>query len=123
VSRIPARLRRGVCQTLIGFNGVNGNELDTLTGGLGADQFQLGNAAGSFYLNSGGSSFATILDFKAIEGDKIRVNGNVFGYTLDKTFNFSGGPALDTGIYKNGDLIGVVQDTTNVFASRDFTAA
>lgn len=109
--------------TLIGFNGVNGNELDTLIGSFGADQFQLGNKARSFYLNSSGSSFATIVDFNISEGDKIQVNGSVSGYTLDKTLNLSGGSALDTRILKNGDLIGIVQDTTNVFASNFITAA
>ncbi|RCJ14910.1 hypothetical protein A6S26_09640 [Nostoc sp. ATCC 43529] len=108
---------------LIGFNGVSGNELDTLRGGSGADTFVLGNTSRSFYLNSTGSSFATIVDFDFSQGDKIRVNGSVSGYTLNKNINLSGGSALDTQIFRNGDLIAVVQDNTNVFASLDFVTA
>jgi Ca2+-binding RTX toxin-like protein len=108
---------------LIGFNGVQGNELDTLRGGSGADTFVLGDKSRSFYLNSTGSSFATIDDFDFSQGDKIRVNGSVFGYTLNKSVNLSGGSALDTQILRNGDLIAVVQDNTNVFASLDFITA
>jgi len=108
---------------LIGFNGVNGNELDTLRGGSGADTFVLGDKSRSFYLNSTGSSFATIVDFDFSQGDKIRVNGSVSGYTLNKNINVSGGSALDTQIFRNGDLIAIVQDNTNVFASLDFVTA
>ncbi|MDZ8140101.1 MAG: calcium-binding protein [Nostoc sp. DedQUE04] len=108
---------------LIGFNGVSGNELDTLRGGSGADTFALGDRSGSFYLNSAGSSFATIVDFDSSQADKIRVNGSAFGYTLNKNVNFSGGSALDTSILKNGDLIAVVQDNTNVSISFDFITA
>ncbi len=105
--------------------GFAGNELDTLAGGIGADIFVLGDRSRSFYLNSGGSSFATITDFKSSEGDKIRINGSIFGsgYTLTKNQNFSGGSALDTLIHKNGDLIAVVQDTTNVFESFHLVSA
>lgn len=110
---------------LTGFNGINGNESDTLVGFAGADTFALGDKAGSFYLNSSGSSYATIEDFSSKEGDKIRINGSIFegGYTLTKSQNFSGGSGLDTLIHKNGDLIGVVEDNINVFASFDLVSA
>ena len=110
---------------LKGSPGLGGNELDTLTGGSGADTYALGDGIGSFYLNSNGSSYATIIGFNSFEGDKIRINGSIFdsGYTLTKNQNFSGGSALDTLIHKNGDLIAVVQDNINVFASFDLVSA
>lgn len=108
---------------LIGFNGVNGNELDHLTGFAGADTFVLGNAASSFYLNSIGSSFAHIEDFTSSEGDKIQVNGSVSGYTLDKSRSTVGSSTLDTRIFRNGDLIAVVEDTTNISIASDFVSA
>jgi Ca2+-binding RTX toxin-like protein len=97
------------------------NQKDTLTGGTGADTFELGDAISSFYL--GGNSFATITDFDFSQGDKIQVNGSVSDYFLQKSLNVSGGAALDTQIFRNGDLIGIVQDNTNVFASLDFITA
>ncbi|MBD1903624.1 hypothetical protein NDI44_27525 [Trichocoleus sp. DQ-A3] len=107
---------------LTGYSFLGVDEKDVLSGGGGADTFVLGDTIGSHYLESG---FATITDFKSSEGDKIRINGSIFdsSYTLTKTQNFSGGSALDTLIHKNGNLIAVVQDTTNVFASFDLVSA
>ncbi|MEP0754969.1 hypothetical protein NDA03_22405 [Trichocoleus sp. Lan] len=107
---------------LTGYSFLGVDEKDVLTGGGGADTFVLGDKIGSHYLESG---FATITDFKSSEGDKIQINGSIFdgGYTLTKTQNFSGSSALDTLIHKNGNLIAVVQDTTNVFASFDLVSA
>ncbi len=92
------------------------NEIDFLTGELGADTFVLGNSNGAYYLNSFGfeaNSYATITDFFATEGDKIQVFGNKNDYEL---INFQGGVDI---LYK-GDLIGNVQNTTDVFLDRDF---
>lgn len=106
---------------LIGFES-GSEELDILAGGTGADTFVLGNTISDFYF--GGFSFATITDFNFLDGDKIRVNGPVSSYTLSKGDNFLGGPALDTIILSaDGGAIGVVQDNTNVFTSRDFVTA
>ena len=111
---------------LDGYGGTVG-EYDTLSGGNeGAtltynegDTFVLGTASGVSYLGAG---YATITDFKWNEGDKIQVKGSYADYTLDKSYNFSGTTALDTAIYKGNDLIAVVQDTTNVYASLDFVS-
>jgi Ca2+-binding RTX toxin-like protein len=111
---------------LDGYGGTVG-EYDTLSGGNeGAtltknegDTFVLGTASGVSYLGTG---YATITDFKWNEGDKIQVKGVPANYTLIQNANISGGAALDTQIiYKpTNDLIGVVQDTTNVLAPDDF---
>jgi Ca2+-binding RTX toxin-like protein len=92
--------------------GGSGTDRDTLEGGYGADTFGLGyRSSGAYYLGSG---YATIVDFQRWEGDKFRAYGSSNNYRLDYSQNFSGTNALDTLIYYNGDLIAVVQDTTNV---------
>ncbi|RUT08285.1 hypothetical protein DSM106972_014530 [Dulcicalothrix desertica PCC 7102] len=98
---------------LSGYGG--GTEYDTLTGGSGSDTFALGNSSGVFYRGSG---YATITDFSA-GFDKIAVRGIANQYSL-RTVSGVGGSNYDTAIYFGNDLIGVVQDTTNVNLSRDF---
>jgi hypothetical protein len=44
----------------------------------------------------------------------VEVAGNLSDYSLDKSSSYSGGSALDTGIYYQNDLIAVVQDKTNL---------
>jgi Ca2+-binding RTX toxin-like protein len=95
----------------------SGTEYDTLLGGIGADTFDLGGSSwGVSYLGSG---YATITDFYWGEGDKFEVMGSFNNYSLGYSQNFSGSSILDTGIYYNGDLIAVVQDTTDVILSTD----
>ncbi|MEL6938948.1 MAG: hypothetical protein AAFO84_07120 [Cyanobacteria bacterium J06598_1] len=92
---------------------------DRLFGGEGADRFVLGDKKRSFYKGSG---YALIEDW---EGgvDKIRLGGGGGRYTM-RTRKITGKNALDTGIYHNGDLIGVVVDSTDVMSSRgDFVSA
>ena len=101
--------------TLSGF-GFGPSEFDTLSGGAGADTFVLGNANGAFYQDGstqGFGSFATITDFNFAEGDKFQVFGSASDYTLTP---------FDNGIDINykGDLIGFVENTTDVILSEDF---
>ncbi|MBD1881817.1 calcium-binding protein [Coleofasciculus sp. FACHB-T130] len=104
---------------LNGYGGTVG-EYDTLSGGSEGDTFVLGTAYGGVSYLGGG--YATITDFKWNEGDKIQVKGSYTDYTLSKSYDFGGTTALDTAIYKGNDLIAVVQDTTNVYASADFVS-
>ncbi|NEP18154.1 MAG: calcium-binding protein [Leptolyngbya sp. SIO4C1] len=83
----------------------------------GADLFILGDKDKAFYLGAG---YATIKDFYHFEGDKFQVHGSASDYSLNKNFNFGGSAAKDTAVYYKGDLVGVVQDTTNVLLSADF---
>jgi Ca2+-binding RTX toxin-like protein len=109
---------------LNGYGGYSNSETDTMTGGPGADTFGLGynwrssSDVDIYYLGSGN---AVITDFNALEGDKIRIGGSIGDYTLVKDQNLIGNSGLDTAIYRYGDLIAIVQDTTNVIASNDFT--
>jgi len=73
--------------TLTGIGGQRGrNEIDTLTGGSGADLFDLGNGVGAYY-NDGNSSsagtadYALITDFTA-GSDQLRLSGQASDYHL-----------------------------------------
>ena len=94
----------------------SGKEYDTLSGGSGYDTFVIGDSQSVFYRGSG---FATITDWNASQ-DYIQAKGSSSQYSF-RTANWSGSNALDTGIYFGNDLIAVVEDTTNVSFSRDFT--
>lgn len=97
-----------------------GTEFDILTGGGDADRFVLGRS-NAFYQGSG---HAVITDFKSAEGDVIAVfdfeNPNAF--FLDQSQNLVGGVGIDTQIKYNGDLIAIVQDTTNINFAANFIA-
>gem|GEM_PF-1471521 len=101
---------------LMGNNSGNAtSDIDKLLGGSGADIFGLGYSGSYSTLNYTGSGYAVILDFNADLGDKIRL-GSANSYTL-KQLNLVGSAAQDTGIYSNGDLIAVVQDTVKISAA------
>ena len=82
----------------------------------GADTFVLGDKYGAYYLGAG---YATVTDFYWNEGDKFQVHGKASDYSLGYA-NWEGTSAQDTLIKYKGDVIGVVQDTTNVIISADF---
>jgi Ca2+-binding RTX toxin-like protein len=104
----------------VGNGSYSTSEIDWLTGGLGADVFGLGYNGSFTDVNYTGSGYAVITDFSYWEDDKIRLGGVIGNYTVDYGSSIVGGNARDTQIFYFGDLIGVVQDTTNVIASRDF---
>jgi len=83
----------------------------------GADTFVLGDTSGAFYLGLG---YATVTDFYWAEGDMFQAYGSQSDYSLGFQ-NWSGSSATDTLVYYQSDLIAVVQDTTNVIVSWDFT--
>ena len=104
---------------LSGSSSFFSNERDLLWGGSGSDRFVLGSNKGSFYQGSG---YAIIKDW---EGgvDKI-VLGRSSGRYSTRSQNIRGGAEMDTGIYHNDDLIGVIEDSTNVSSRRgDFVFA
>ncbi|GAB4375681.1 MAG: hypothetical protein Kow00121_21720 [Elainellaceae cyanobacterium] len=100
-------------------------EIDTLIGGAGNDTFVLGDSYWGVHYNEPGDGYAVIQDFKWWE-DKIQVKGNASQYELQfKSVNGIGSSAQDTEIYFKGssglERIAIVQDTTNVIISADFT--
>ncbi|MBX2863003.1 MAG: hypothetical protein KTR27_05570, partial [Leptolyngbyaceae cyanobacterium MAG.088] len=100
---------------LFGY-GFTTEEYDVLTGGTGADAFYLGDSFGAYYLDLG---YATITDFSSVEGDLIVLADTASAYSLG-TQDISGTSSLDTLVYYNNDLIGVLEDTTSVNTSTDF---
>lgn len=109
---------------LRGFSWGYNRETDVLIGGQGSDIFMLGDKTGAYYLggrNSQGrdSSYALIGDWNSAN-DRIMVHGSASSYRLVKNQNWVGSSAKDTGIYIGNDLIGVVQDSTNVNLDLNF---
>ena len=97
------------------------SQFDTLIGGEGIDYFILGGTWGVSYVETG-NGYGIIADWEW-QYDYIEVTGSSEQYTLI-TEDKVGSLTLDTSIYYTGgggqELIGVVQDTSNVFISRDF---
>jgi hypothetical protein len=75
----------------------------------------LGESSGVFYK---GSSYASVTDFNW-EYDYFQLKGVASQYSLQFA-NWIGGSNKDTAIYNGSDLIGLVQDTTNINFTRDF---
>jgi Ca2+-binding RTX toxin-like protein len=98
---------------LNGFS--NGTEYDTLTGGADADKFVLG-AQGHYNFYTG-LGFALITDFNSSEGDKIALFETLDKYTVVSGDFGYGTSALDTKISVGTDLIGVLQDRSNLTAT------
>ena len=97
---------------LTGFGFSFSDEYDTLTGGGGADTFEIGSFADAYYYAAGlygADGYALITDFNYLEGDKIQAHGSISDYSLN-TGNWFGSDALDTGIYYQDDLIAIAQD-------------
>lgn len=95
--------------------GGSSNDFDSLYGGSGSDVFVLGSRDRIHYR---GASYATIRDWNYAE-DWIQVRGSASQYRL-VTGNWTGSLSRDTAIVYDNDIIGLVQDSTNVSLSRDF---
>jgi hypothetical protein len=102
-------------------------EIDTLTGGLGADRFVLGDRQTAFYDDQqattlGWTDFALVTDFG--RKDVIQLHGTADDYVLRRVPRSLS--SLGTAIYLKGDeaneLIGVVAGATRLnLSSNDFT--
>ena len=92
-------------------------DIDTLTGGVGADRFVLGDNFSLYYANAGNNDYALITDFNPAEGDIIQLPlcpggfNNTRAYTLGSSFTGVAG----TAIYSPGnELIAIVQGNANL---------
>jgi Ca2+-binding RTX toxin-like protein len=110
--------------TLIGgagndnLNGWGGSlgELDVLTGGHGRDTFVLGDSWERTYYMGVNNAVITDFDWRS---DKIELGGQASEYRL--AYGSWGGSAnMDTALFKGGDCVALIQDTTNVSFARDF---
>lgn len=90
---------------------------DTLNEGDGADKFVLASVDQNYYLDD--ASYAVIADFNSAEGDQILLHGSELDFSLGTTNSAGSQDLLDTTISYNGELIGIVADTTNVDLGRD----
>lgn len=109
--------------TLIGINygsvvTAQNNEIDTLTGGTGADQFWLGDGTFVYYddgarTSPGRNTYASITDFNSTEGDIIQLNGQKEDYFIQIVNNSIEIYRKDAPLVEPGDLIGIVQGLNN----------
>jgi Ca2+-binding RTX toxin-like protein len=99
--------------TLDGYGGKG--DSDFLIGGAGADRFVLAKNQQVYYLGDG---YATIADFSAIEGDKIRLSGRRCDYTFTVGNGGIGESTTATSndlvirLKSSNDAIAVVQNVT-----------
>lgn len=103
--------------TLTGDKGRN--QKDTFIGGAGRDLIVLGTRSTIFYDRDQTRGFGTIRQFA--NGDKIQLKGAAGDYSLNKDQSYAGNRnRKDTAIFTaSGDLIGVIQDNTNLVNSLD----
>jgi Ca2+-binding RTX toxin-like protein len=100
--------------TLIGANGgtFGKNEIDTLTGGAGADRFVLGLASRRLYDNGvaaspGFTDYAVITDFTPTQFDRLQLNGSASQYHLGTSSPVAGVPGRP--LYHDTNLNGVLE--------------
>ncbi|MBD2412706.1 hypothetical protein FACHB389_31020 [Nostoc calcicola FACHB-389] len=97
-------------------------EADTLTGGLGADRFILGNATKVFYddnntANAGFGNLATITDFNSSE-DRIELKGSPQNYRL-QVVGTNTQIFLDKPGTEPDEIVGIVQGRNNLRLDSD----
>jgi serralysin len=105
--------------TLQGFGSIRKNVIDTLTGGLGADLFVIGNTGGNAYSSRGNDDYALITDFNQNGGDRLQLFGNQSYYTASATEG-------STGIYFStnpgiipGELIAILKNVSDFDKAND----
>ncbi len=95
-------------------------DIDTLTGGAGADLFVLGDSLNGYYENANYNDYALITDFNPAEGDVIQLQNLQncgFQYFIGES---SGNLPSGTAIYVSSsdpefpELIAIVQGATNL---------
>jgi subtilisin family serine protease len=116
----------GVLATGTSAEAMGAGQIDTLTGGAGADIFVLGDSRGVFYdnrnsRNTGTGDYALITDFKSGE-DKLQLSGSSYLFTvssgdLSLYWDRNGNGKLDTGGRNQDELIAVLEGVASISAS------
>ena len=97
----------------------NAQDVDTLTGGLGADQFVLGESQGQLYddaqdNSAGTQTYALIRDFKESEGDRILLHGDASDYVLGSSpTGVPSGKAIFLKTPGQDELVAIVRGETS----------
>lgn len=91
---------------------------DTLIGGVGRDDFQLGDAIGAFYQGDGNQGYAVISDFSA--DDSLILSGSASDYTITASLTSKQSPVGLAGraLYLGdpnggGDLVAIIQGSAS----------
>ncbi|WP_267921725.1 pre-peptidase C-terminal domain-containing protein [Nostoc favosum] len=97
-------------------------EIDTLTGGTGADRFILGDFISVFYddnniANPGFADFASLTDFDSSQ-DQIQLKGSLLDYRLE-VFGNNTRILLDKPGAEPDEIIGIVQGRNNLILDSD----
>jgi hypothetical protein len=102
--------------TLTGGAGTGANEIDTLTGGLGADTFALADASNAYYYGSdgGAQNYALITDFDATT-DKLQLKSG-FNYVIGSALYGALGGA-NSYLYHDFDNDGVADGGEDLIAA------
>ena len=108
---------------------IDNKQVDSLTGGAGADAFVLSDwtsdwGSGLFarnnYTSAGNEDYALITDFNPTE-DLIRLSGKADDYILDSApADLPGGTAIYFGSNSSKDLVAILEDTQGVDFSVGF---
>lgn len=92
------------------------DDLDTLTGGEGSDEFWLGNSVDSFYLDESGAeigdsldSYAHVVDFNPNQGDILQLHGSAEEYYLVNTAT-----GVDIFRFYSNDRIATIDNVTGL---------
>lgn len=110
---------------LVGYGFTFGGEIDTLVGGSGSDTFWLGDSLnGVYYLEpllSGNldNSYAVISDWEA-QQDFLQLSaGFDYGVEFRSVSGVGSASQLDTIISSDGNVVGILQDSTTFSFARD----
>ena len=115
----------GVLATGTSFAAMGGGQIDTLTGGNGADTFALGDARGVFYndgnsKNLGASDYALITDFMS-GVDKLQLLGSLEDYFYNSAsgelfWDANNSKSFESKGRSKDELIAVLQGGGDLFA-------
>jgi serralysin len=90
-------------------------DVDTLIGWRDSDTFVLGNSQKAYYQGDG---YAIIADWQ--QWDRIELYGKIDDYSIETTQIIMGNSAIDTQIFYKTDLIGIIQDSTQIDLANNF---